>query len=118
MKRLLVAAACLTIALAGAANAQIKRTPLQKFDVPGTSYETVIGIAELPPNAMIGKHTHFGTESGYMLQGEITLLIDGQPPRKASPRNKRTGASPRAACRCMPIIARCSKPAARASTCS
>lgn len=57
----------------------IKRTPLQKFDVPGTSYETVIGIAEIVPNANIGRHTHFGPESGYMLEGEMTLLVDGQP---------------------------------------
>ena len=57
----------------------IKRTPLQKFDVPGTSYETVIGIAEITPNAMIGRHTHPGPESGYMLDGEMVLMIDGQP---------------------------------------
>lgn len=58
----------------------IKRTPLQKFDVPGTSYETVIGIAEIVPNVNIGKHTHPGPESGYVLEGEFTLLVDGQPP--------------------------------------
>lgn len=57
----------------------IKRTPLQKFDVPGTSYETLIGTAEIGPNANIGRHTHFGPESGYMLEGEMTLLVDGQP---------------------------------------
>ena len=57
----------------------IKRTPLQRFDVPGTNYETVIGIAEIVPNANIGRHTHFGPESGYMLEGEMTLLVDGQP---------------------------------------
>jgi quercetin dioxygenase-like cupin family protein len=56
----------------------IKRTPLQKFDVPGTNYETVIGIAEIAPNAMIGRHTHPGPESGYMLEGEMVLMIDGQ----------------------------------------
>src|SRR5882757_8576307 len=58
----------------------IKRTPLQKFDVPGTNYETVIGMAEIVPNVNIGKHTHPGPESGYMLDGEMTLLVDGQPP--------------------------------------
>jgi quercetin dioxygenase-like cupin family protein len=58
----------------------IKRTPLQKFDVPGTSYETVIGIAEIVPNVLIGRHTHPGPESGYLLDGEMTLLIEGQPP--------------------------------------
>lgn len=61
----------------GAGN--IKRTPLQKFDVPGTGYETVIGIAEVVPNVSIGRHTHFGPESGYMLDGELTLAIEGQP---------------------------------------
>ena len=59
----------------------IKRTPLQKFDVPGTAYETVIGIAEITPNVTIGRHTHPGPESGYMLEGEMVLMIDGQPDR-------------------------------------
>ena len=59
----------------------IKRTPLQKFDVPGTGYETVIGIAEIIPNANIGRHYHPGVESGYMLEGEMMLLVDGQPAR-------------------------------------
>lgn len=63
----------------GASN--IKRTPLQKFDVPGTNYETVIGIAEIVPNAMIGRHSHFGVESGYMLEGEMVLMVAGQPDR-------------------------------------
>ena len=63
----------------GAAN--IKRTPLQKFDVPGTSYETVIGIAEVVANVKIGRHTHPGPESGYLLDGEMTLLVEGQPPK-------------------------------------
>jgi len=57
----------------------IKRTPLQKFDVPGTNYETVIGIAEIAPNVSIGRHTHPGPESGYMLEGEMVLIIEGQP---------------------------------------
>jgi quercetin dioxygenase-like cupin family protein len=61
----------------GASN--IKRTILQKFDVPGTDRETVIGIAEIVPNAMIGKHTHAGVESGYMLEGEMVLMVAGQP---------------------------------------
>ena len=35
----------------------IKRIPLQKYDVPGTALETVIGIAEIAPNVLIGRHT-------------------------------------------------------------
>src|SRR5882757_5388603 len=63
----------------------IKRTPLQKYDVPGTNYETVIGLAEIVPNVLIGKHTHPGVEGGYLLEGELTLMIDGQPPKVLKP---------------------------------
>src|SRR5262245_31714192 len=65
---------------AAAAQTQtIKRTPLQKFDVPGTNYETVIGMAEIVPNVNIGRHTHPGPESGYMVEGEMVLFVEGQP---------------------------------------
>jgi quercetin dioxygenase-like cupin family protein len=59
----------------------IKRIPLQRFDVPGTTYETVIGIAEIAPNVSIGRHIHPGPESGYLLEGSFELLIAGEPPR-------------------------------------
>lgn len=89
--RYLLSAAVVTLAMTGIAAAQqnlpaatqqtatIKRTPLQKFDVPGTNYETVIGIAEVVPNVNIGRHTHPGPESGFMLDGEMVLMVDGQP---------------------------------------
>ena len=60
-------------------SATIKRTPLQKFDVPGTNHETVIGMAEIVPNVNIGRHTHPGPESGYMVEGELVLYVEGQP---------------------------------------
>jgi quercetin dioxygenase-like cupin family protein len=77
-------AMCLPLAAlaqqAGApANPPIKRTPLQTFDVPGTQYQTVIGLAEVVPNVNIGRHTHPGPESGYMLEGDFVLLVEGQP---------------------------------------
>ena len=53
---------------------------LQKFDVPGTNYETVIGLAEIVPNVNIGRHTHPGPESGFMLEGDFVLLVEGQAP--------------------------------------
>lgn len=59
----------------------IKRTPLQRFDVAGTNYETVIGLAEVMPNVSIGAHTHPGGEAGYMLEGEMVLSVQGQPDR-------------------------------------
>jgi quercetin dioxygenase-like cupin family protein len=67
---------------AAAGNESIKRTPLQRFDVPGTAYETVIGMAEIAPNVSIGRHTHPGPESGYIIEGGFELLIDGESPRQ------------------------------------
>jgi quercetin dioxygenase-like cupin family protein len=90
MLRQVLVAATFVMCVMGTASAQqppamtqqtanIKRTPLQKFDVPGTNFETVIGIAEIVPNLNIGRHTHPGPESGFMLDGEMVLMVEGQP---------------------------------------
>ena len=68
-------------ALIGAALAQqpgIKRTPLQKVEFPD-GYNTITAIAEVPAGGAAGRHTHPGAETGYVLEGELNLLIDGQP---------------------------------------
>ena len=31
------------------------------------------------PGASSGRHTHPGPETGYVIDGEFTLLVDGQP---------------------------------------
>jgi quercetin dioxygenase-like cupin family protein len=64
---------------AGAPPSPIKRTILQKVDVPTANYETITGIAEISPNVNIGRHTHFGPETGYVMDGELVLLVDGKP---------------------------------------
>ena len=72
----------LGLALVGAAQAQqatIKRTVLQRSDVPGSTYEVVLGLAELRAAGLIGKHTHPGTEQGSLVEGELTLMVQGQP---------------------------------------
>jgi quercetin dioxygenase-like cupin family protein len=89
MKSLFLAVA-VSIAFAGAAAAQsapppIKRIPLQKFDVPGAGYETVMGIAEIAPNVDIGRHSHPGVESGYLLEGDAILVVEGKPDRPMKP---------------------------------
>jgi quercetin dioxygenase-like cupin family protein len=69
------------VAFAGTALAQqggIKRTPLQKVEFPD-GYVTVTGIAEIPAGGSAGRHTHPGIESGYLLEGEAIMSIDGQP---------------------------------------
>ncbi len=59
----------------------IKRTILQKVDVPAGSYEAITGIAEISPGVNIGRHSHFGPEAGYVMDGELVLMVDGKPPQ-------------------------------------
>jgi quercetin dioxygenase-like cupin family protein len=92
LSKLMLAAAA-AIALTHPASAQqaapaatlqaqpIKRVVLQRFDVPGTAYETVIGMAEIAPSVAIGRHIHPGPESGYVIEGSFELLVDGEAPR-------------------------------------
>jgi quercetin dioxygenase-like cupin family protein len=84
IKKLLLGLTIVAVAGAGVAIAQqtgIKRTPLQKLDFPA-GYNTVTAIAEVPAGGAAGRHTHPGAETGYVLEGELELLIDGQPPMK------------------------------------
>jgi quercetin dioxygenase-like cupin family protein len=84
---LLVAAAlpATLVAQQPAAAPPIKRIPLQKLDVPGDNYEVITGIAEIAPNVNIGRHTHPGLETGYLMEGELTLLVEGHAPLKLKP---------------------------------
>ena len=60
----------------------IKRTILLRTDEPGApTYEAVMGVAEIAPGAMAGKHRHPGVEIGYVLEGSVTLEHEGEPTR-------------------------------------
>ena len=83
LRKTVLCVSVLALAGIGAAIAQqppagIKRTPLQTIPFP-EGYNTVTGLAELPPGAKAGRHTHPGIETGYVLEGELVLSIDGQP---------------------------------------
>jgi len=66
------------------APAGIKRTPLQAADFPD-GYRTVTGLAEIVPGGASGPHTHPGIETGYVLEGEVLMQVDGQPDRTLKP---------------------------------
>jgi quercetin dioxygenase-like cupin family protein len=79
LKTLLLGLTIATAAGIGAASAQgIKRTPLQDVKFPA-GYHIVTVIAEIGPGVLAGRHTHPGVDTGYVLDGEATLLIEGQP---------------------------------------
>jgi len=63
----------------------IKRTIVQRFDVPGSTYETVIALVEIAPNAVIGKHTHPGVDSGVLQSGDIVLNAEGRSEQIVKP---------------------------------
>ncbi len=82
IKKVLIGLTVVAFAAGGVAVAQgIKRTPLQKLDFPA-GYNTVTAIAEVPAGGAAGRHTHPGAETGYVLEGELELVIDGKPPLK------------------------------------
>jgi quercetin dioxygenase-like cupin family protein len=83
LTRILTGAA-LTLA-AGTILAQasgLTRTMVGKGDVSVPGREAVVARVEVAPGAKAGRHTHPGDEISYILEGEATLLLDGQPPRK------------------------------------
>jgi quercetin dioxygenase-like cupin family protein len=54
---------------------------LQRLPVAGTDREMGMGISVFPPNASKPRHKATGPELGYVLDGEVTILADGEPER-------------------------------------
>jgi quercetin dioxygenase-like cupin family protein len=75
----LVLAASSAGALAQASG--LSRTLVGKADVSVPGREAVVARVEVAPGARAGRHTHPGDEISYVMEGEVSLLVDGQPPR-------------------------------------
>jgi quercetin dioxygenase-like cupin family protein len=60
----------------------LKRELVGRADVSVPGREAVIARVEVAPGGKAGRHTHPGDEISYVIEGEATLLVDGQPPRK------------------------------------
>ena len=77
-----IAAGVLGDRLLSAQQSPIKRTELLKTDVAGMEgKEAIVYIAELGPGAAAGKHFHPGPEFAYVLDGALTLEVQGQAPK-------------------------------------
>lgn len=71
----------------GLINAQapgLTRTLVTRGDVSVPGREAVIARVEVAPGGVAGWHTHPGDEISYVAEGEATLLIAGQAPRKVA----------------------------------
>jgi len=57
----------------------IKRTILQRADVPGTNLEIIYATVEIAAGFKAGRHNHPGVVMGHVVEGDFWLHVDGQP---------------------------------------
>jgi quercetin dioxygenase-like cupin family protein len=55
------------------------RVPLQDQDLSITGKHVVQARAEFQPGVASGRHTHPGEEAGYVLEGQVEVMIEGKP---------------------------------------
>ena len=58
----------------------VKRVELQRADLSIAGREVVVVRAAFDADGFIGRHTHPGEESSYLLEGRMQLEIDGKAP--------------------------------------
>jgi len=88
-KRFVLCTALITLAMVLSLNAQpqpspvqpapVKRTILQRSDVPGTNLEIIYAAVEIAAGFKAGRHNHPGVTMGQVLDGDFWLHLDGQP---------------------------------------
>ena len=64
-----------------AAAGGVTRKILSKTDGPAPGYETLLVEATIEAGVAVGRHTHPGVESAYVLEGGFELPIQGQETR-------------------------------------
>jgi quercetin dioxygenase-like cupin family protein len=68
-----------------AATPGVSRKILSQSDGPSPGYVTLLVAIEIEAGVTIGRHTHPGIESAYILEGGFDLPIEGQPTRAYKP---------------------------------
>ena len=63
----------------------VTRKVLSQADGPTPGYVTIVMDIEIEPGITIGRHTHPGIKSAYILEGGFDLPIEGQPTRAFKP---------------------------------
>lgn len=59
----------------------VNRKILTQTDGPAPGYVTLLVEAEIEAGVAVGRHTHPGIESAFVLEGGFELPIEGQPTR-------------------------------------
>src|ERR1700720_854659 len=68
-----------------AAAGGVTRKILSQTDGPAPGYETLLVEATIEEGVVVGRHTHPGIESAYVLEGGFELPIQGQATRMLKP---------------------------------
>ena len=87
-KRIVLCTALITLGMVLSLNAQpqpspvqpppVKRTILQRADVPGTNLEIIYATVEIAPGFKAGRHSHPGVVMAQVVEGDFWLHFDGQ----------------------------------------
>ena len=64
---------------------QSRRIDLQRHDISSPGREVVQVRVEFDPGYVAPRHTHFGEEIIYVLEGELEYYIEGRPPVTVRP---------------------------------
>src|SRR5262249_5226492 len=91
-KTIVLCTALITFAMALSLNAQpqpspvqpapVKRTILQRADVPGTNLEIIYATVEIAPGFKAGRHNHPGVVMAHIIEGDFWLQLNGEPDRE------------------------------------
>jgi len=81
----LVALIILGGCLASAQQSGTKRTDLQRHDLSVPGREVIQVRVDFDPGYVAPRHTHFGEEIIYVLEGTLEYRIDGRPPAVVKP---------------------------------
>jgi len=68
-----------------AATSGVTRKILSQMDGPAPGYVTLLVEATIEAGVSVGRHTHPGIESAYVLEGGFEVPIQGQPTRVVKP---------------------------------
>jgi len=74
-----IGAALVAATLVVAQNPGIQRNIVTRQDVSKPNCEAVIASVTIAPGSSAGRHTHAGEEITYIMEGEMDVIVEGQP---------------------------------------
>jgi quercetin dioxygenase-like cupin family protein len=60
----------------------VTRSVLQTLDIADSGWAATLVLVDIAPNVAVGRHTHPGDVSAYVIYGSLEVEIDGEVPRR------------------------------------